>query len=524
MRTKQLLRKCSYSLLLVLFTLICALTFIVKPTKAVAEEETTTEEKVTWLMTPTDKNDYDTDNDFTADQYTVGIEEDVSAPSGKVIYHTYDNRTIATGSGLWPTFTVKATCENAADVTDFAGWIMWIEFNGEMSSAEEGATDYAAFNFTNTGDAILNSQYITFVDENGKISQEKPRWELFHCKYTDNSNAEYTYSYKYSFKGYMIMPKENFNGGATLETLNTFNFTHDSTRVGYMNIKVGDIGYYTDYDAVVNEYGRCNYSFVDADGTVIETKSVQPGSTVVAPEYKNTFTQDGKVYEFVGWSNYTEGMKITSDKIFNASYKVRDFHTIEGASVRTNTGSSGIRFTAEFDENVYNEVSLDENLEFGMIITKYEYYKEAMEQSDDLMTGLKALQGTKYVLITESTQNPLRPVKHVEEGKEFYRINGALTNIKYSHMDWKWVGVGVIIKTTDNGTEYIYSAHDVEEGTRTLSYVASAALNDPKENFNQTQTDTLKNYVYTMAAKLSGVSEAEYKAATDKSAYLTIIN
>ena len=516
MRRKQNLRNILLSMFATFFAVGGLVAMDTTTQKATAEE---TSSNITWLMTPTDENDYKLDNDHVSGQYTIGIEDNASAPSEKVIHYTFDNSAIPLPSGAWPTFTVNVPCENATEVTDFAGWVMWIEYSGVVSSTQKDS-NYAIFNFGNSGHAILNSTYITFVDENGKITMEKPRWELFHCKYTAIPDTDSLYAYEYSFQGYMIMPKENFSGGTTLGATNTFSFTSDSYRTANIDLKIGDIGYYTDYDKVVNELGRCNYSFVDTDGTVVKSESVRPGSVVTAPEYTNSYMKDGKVYTLVGWSGYTDGMTISSDVTFNASYKVSDFHMVKGASIRTNEGSSGIRFTAEFDENLYNEVSLDENKEFGMIITKYDYYQAALETNEDLVKGLESLGSNKYVLITESSKNPLKPYEHIEETTRSYRINGAITNIQYSHADWKWIGVGVVITKTDAGNSYFYCAHDVESSARSAAYVASAALNNPAEDFDDEQVATVKNYVYQTAAKASGVSEAEYKAAADKSVYL----
>lgn len=499
----------------------CGVAMMGTSTQTVMAEET--DSNITWLMTPTDDSDYEFDTAHNAGQATIGVEDYAAAPSGKVIHYAFDNRTVATTNGMWPGITVKVPCADAAEVTDFAGWVMWIEFNGVMSTnaPENGGTvTYAAFNFRNNSKEII-SKDVSFVDLNGKITKEKPRWELFHCKYTEISTSGYEYSYEYSFAGYMVMPKECFNGGATLAAENTFRMSHDFKRVGHMDIKVGDVGYYTDYDSVVNELGRCTYSFVDHDGTVLETQSVRPGSTITAPEYSNTFTRGGKVYSFIGWSGYQDGMTISEDKTFTASYKVRDFHMIEGASIRTTANSSGIRFVAEFDENLYNEVLLDDNKEFGMLITKYDYYLEALEADDDLVTGLNALGNNKYIMITESSKNPLKPYAYVEESTTSYRINGAITNIQYSHADWKWIGVGVIITKDSAGDSYLYCAYNPEDVARTTAYVASAALNDPKEDFDTQETATLKNYVYKTAAKLSGESEETFNAAVDKTTYLS---
>ena len=96
MRTKQLLRKCSYSLLLVLFTLICALTFTVKPAKAVAEEETA-EENVVNLFTPTATGENYTATGFSGWETTTGVEDYADSPTGKVLHQTVNSNGVSSG-------------------------------------------------------------------------------------------------------------------------------------------------------------------------------------------------------------------------------------------------------------------------------------------------------------------------------------------------------------------------------------------------------------------------------------------
>ena len=193
---------------------------------------------------------------------------------------------------------------------------------------------------------------------------------------------------------------------------------------------------------------------------------------------------------------------------------------VKGASVRLNSASSGIRFTAEFDESLYDEVSLDESKQFGMVITKRAYYDQAVENGGDLIASLTTLGKNKFALITESSQNPITPYIVTEEAKTSYRISGALTNIQYKNADCEWIGVGVVITTDGENESYLYAVHNVKDSTRTMSYIASAALNDPTEDFTSAQQTILKNYVYKTAAKLSGATETDYNAAPDKSGYM----
>ena len=518
MRMKHNVRKVSKGVLSVLFGVFFTLGAGATLTTANAEETTSETSVVTNLYTPT----------ATGENYIVGgfgdwkqettVEDYADSPSGKVLHQTIDN-TNSAGGETWP--GLKINIPYTEDASDFAGYIVWLEYTGEVYS---DSNYWGLFNFTfgNDSNTVSSGKAITFIDANGKIDETKTGGWCYHRNnMTAIENSGYANAYSYAFKGYMIIPKETLTGSATAPSADrVIALSHHYKKTITMDLKIGEIGFYTDYDAVLNEYGRCNYTFVDYDGTVVKTEAVKPNTVVEAPEYENTFTKDGRVYSFLSWSGYTAGMKITSDVTFNASYKVRDFHMVKGASIRTNKDTSGIRFTAEFDENLYNEVTLNDNKEFGMLITSYDYYTAALESSEDLITGLNSLGANKYALITQSSKNPVKPYKFVEESMTMYRINGALTNITYSHADWKWVGIGVIITTTSEGTEYLYCAYNVEDVARTTAYVASAALNNPEEDFDEVETVTVKNYVYKTAAKLANVTEADFNATEDKTTFL----
>ena len=200
-----------------------------------------------------------------------------------------------------------------------------------------------------------------------------------------------------------------------------------------------------------------------------------------------------------------------------ATAGISSFTTLSGASVRLDPETTGIRFVAQFDETLYNAVENDENKQFGMLITKYDYYAQAGD--GDLIAGLDALGANKYVLITETqTTAPIIPYAYSENGETGYRINGVLTNIRYEHIDWRWIGVGVVITSEGDFDAYEY-AQVSAENSRTISYVASAALND-FEKYTSEEQGILRDYVYKTAAKVTGATEAEYAAATDKASYL----
>ncbi len=518
MKIKQVLVKFTYAVAAVLLALCCVTLGNVNIASAEETESSTeTTSNIVELFKPTA-----TDENYTVSGFSPWLEETkvidyAASPTGKVVEHTIDSNGNIT-SEHWPSF--KINTPYSGDTTGFAGYVVWLEYTATM---EAEISQYGLFSMYINGVHFKGDGDITFINEKGKITETTtPKSYYHHNNATAIEGSEYTYAYTYAFKGYMILPKETYSAGdITPNTETYFNLTHHYKKNIVMDLKIGQIGFYTDYTALLGELGRCDYSFVDHDGTVIDSASVRPGTEIVAPEYENSFVKNGRIYTFIGWSNYTEGMTITSDLTFNANYKITDFKMVKGASVRLNSASSGIRFTAEFDENLYNEVSLDDNKQFGMLITKRAYYDQAVATEGDLIANLTALGGNKYALITESSSNPVKPYIVTEEAKTVYRINGALTNIQYKNADCEWIGVGVVITGSGENVSYLYAAHDVEDSTRTMSYIASAALNDPTEDFTSDEQTILKNYVYKTAAKLAGATETDYNAAPDKSEYIS---
>ena len=215
------------------------------------------------------------------------------------------------------------------------------------------------------------------------------------------------------------------------------------------------------------------------------------------------------------------GLVVADFETSAATESIGSFEMVGGASIRTVSGTTGIRYTAKFDETLYNVVTEDDDKQFGMIITKLDYYLQAKAANSDLIAGLDSLGANKYVLISESSANPCTPYLYtLPSGETEYRVSGALTNIKYSNADSTWMGVGVVI--TGNGDEqdtYEYAKTD-ETNARTTAYVATAALNDEAFGYKDYEKDVMRDYVYEYTAKVSGLDEATFDAQEDKSANL----
>ena len=203
----------------------------------------------------------------------------------------------------------------------------------------------------------------------------------------------------------------------------------------------------------------------------------------------------------------------------DATAGISSFEMQYGASVRKTAGSTGIRFTATFDETLYNAVQADENKQFGMLITNNAWV-ETYCNSGDYIKDL--VSDKNYILITESEAdeeagNVLKPYAYEtdeETGEVTYAINGVVTNIQYSHSDWAWFGLGVVLTTDGNETTYEYANYVKGDNVRTVAEVASAALEYESEELTETEKETLMEYVYRTAYDVQGVSKEAYDLLT----------
>ena len=200
-----------------------------------------------------------------------------------------------------------------------------------------------------------------------------------------------------------------------------------------------------------------------------------------------------------------------------ATSGINSFEMVYGASVRKTAGSLGIRFTATFDETLYNAVKDDANKEFGMLITNNEWVENYCTSGDYIADLLNE---NNYILITESEAdeeagNQLAPYVYktdAETGANTYAINGVVANVQYNHSDWAWFGIGVVITTDGSTKTYEYADFVKGDNVRTVAEVASAALEH--ESLSDTQRSNLMEYVYSTAYDVQGVTKADYEAKT----------
>lgn len=235
---------------------------------------------------------------------------------------------------------------------------------------------------------------------------------------------------------------------------------------------------------------------------------------------------------------------------------VSDFQMQYGASVRfgTTDGKDGIRFTAEMSADSYNALEAlqtDESVavNYGMLIVPADYGREGSSTykaplTKDTIFGTNAL----YTLVdcTPEADNDgcdcgKTHIASVEYetlgGGDKKVVRGSLVDLKTYNRMREFVGVGYIEYVNGTTTQYILAEHaksedgtgesDIENNTRSMSYVAQLAIEDDKDDENDTLYKTYvqpflaTEYKYTVYHYLPD-SDGEYGVPVVETAYATL--
>lgn len=138
-----------------------------------------------------------------------------------------------------------------------------------------------------------NKYSYQFVDEDGTVLKEDTVDYGTVITPPANPSIEADAQYTYTFKGW-----KGFTEGIK-QTAETMVFT-------------------AEYNATVNQY---TYKFIDEDGSVIKTQTVDYGTVITPPGNPSKASTDQYSYKFIGWNGYTDGMAVTKDETFKATYE-----------------------------------------------------------------------------------------------------------------------------------------------------------------------------------------------------------
>ena len=161
----------------------------------------------------------------------------------------------------------------------------------------------------------------------------------------------------------------------------------------------------------------------------------------------------------------------------------------EGAYVRLEKDSSGIRFQAEIKD-------YDESKEYGMLIAPKWLIDSC--KTTDYITELEELNPGKELAICGVVKE--------ENGKHV--ITGALANLRYDNLNLVWTGIAFEKTTTEEGVSYKYATvNKAGDNERSIVSVASGALNAGTET-DADNIEILNTFINRAANKMNGVAEA----------------
>ena len=209
----------------------------------------------------------------------------------------------------------------------------------------------------------------------------------------------------------------------------------------------------------------------------------------------------------VGVCAFSGGLAFAASADTTIQIEGNAFEMQYGASVRT-AEPAGIRFTALVGKDVYNEVSSDPNKDFGMFIVPDSY----MEDYETYIASNPNYEGKYYEYFSEQkkmidfTYTP----DQLTEKDGGYLMRGALSNVLFENLTREFVGVAYIKTTTGNDIFYEYAEFDRVDNARSISYVASAAINAGEGS------EALDSYLAKSAYKLMGVT---YNKETEEYVY-----
>ena len=210
----------------------------------------------------------------------------------------------------------------------------------------------------------------------------------------------------------------------------------------------------------------------------------------------DAFAQD---IDFQAWDGETSETDFgVSGGAADLIFPQEDFVMQSGAGIRLNEWT-GIRFRAWISEELAGEISGDKEKSFGFVIAPAFYFQKALERSGaedgicDYVNALAALEdeGAKPALRMDCV-----PVQ--ENGK--WMVQGSVVSILYQNLNLDFTAVAYVETRSADGTaSYRYAAFS--EGTdcllnaRSVSYVASAALQDDTLGYSDDEREILRSFV-----------------------------
>lgn len=199
---------------------------------------------------------------------------------------------------------------------------------------------------------------------------------------------------------------------------------------------------------------------------------------------------------------------VTSANSVKADDSLNSFRMAEGAFLRMAKETHGLRFLAQMDKTLADEVAADKTKSFGMIIVpmdilnKYSITDNYIEQ-----LNVNGLTDDKLCLI-----NDLTAYNHTQYG---WCVSGAIIGIRYGNIDRDFVGIGYVKTVNSAGSvvSYKYAQANLNDIARNSAEVASYAYTDLNAEYTAEQKEIMNVYIGKATMRALNKTEEEYDSA-----------
>lgn len=226
---------------------------------------------------------------------------------------------------------------------------------------------------------------------------------------------------------------------------------------------------------VLNYSGSKTLSSVavkNTEGEVVGYVPVRDGGEISV----NDFKRENYLVGFKGENGVSASVTATGAALENA-LTLNGYQLEDGAAVRLNADSSGLRFTTQISKEVYESLN------------GYVSYGTLMIPTETLGSNELTLNTTDVLNIANESG-----VLFVEE-EGVYKFRAALTDIPEEAYDQAISARGYATVTYADGTQKtFYTVYTAENNSRSIKQVALSALLDEEETYTTAQESILMKY------------------------------
>lgn len=196
-----------------------------------------------------------------------------------------------------------------------------------------------------------------------------------------------------------------------------------------------------------------------------------------------------------------------------------------GAEIRLNE-VTGIRFKANISAELVNAVSAAEDMSFGIVIAPAFYFEKAIEigrESDGACDYVNALEE----LETLYGARPALKLKcePVLQGGGWI-IQGSVVNILFNNTNLSYSAAAYVKFESGSGeSSYRYACYpdtDCLSMARSVSYIATAALNDESADYGEVNRDVLRDFIRRGIDLAAGFSESKSQTLTERNVSISV--